>query len=107
MQLFGWANRFPGESILRLEKDGENWYIKSFTLEIPADELPEEDPVPTMEPGYPLGLLLTQETTMRKDASDTAELCDGRPLAGGRIRPGTDRADGGRAALVSGRMHAV
>ena len=83
VQLFGWANRFPGESILRLEKDGENWYIKSFTLEIPADELPEEDPVPTMEPGYPLGLLLTQETTMRKDASDTAELCDGRPLQEG------------------------
>ena len=83
VQLFGWASRFPGESILRLEKDGENWYIKSFTLEIPADELPEEDPVPTMEPGYPLGLLLTQETTMRKDASDTAELCDGRPLQEG------------------------
>ena len=83
VQLFGWASRFPGESILRLEKDGENWYIKSFTLEIPADELPEEDPVPTMEPGYPLGLLLTQETTMRKDASDTAELCDSRPLQEG------------------------
>ena len=83
VQLFGWASRFPGESILRLEKDGENWYIKSFTLEIPADELPEEDPVPTMEPGYPLGLLLTQETAMRKDASDTAELYDGRPLQEG------------------------
>ena len=83
VQLFGWASRFPGESILRLEKDGENWYIKSFTLEIPADELPEEDPVPTMEPSYPLGLLLTQETAMRKDASDTAELCDGRPLQEG------------------------
>ena len=68
---------------MRLEKDGENWYIKSFTLEIPADELPEEDPVPTMEPGYPLGLLLTQETTMRKDASDTAELCDSWPLQEG------------------------
>ena len=24
VQLFGWASRFPGESILRLEKDGEN-----------------------------------------------------------------------------------
>ena len=83
VQLFGWASRFPGESILRLEKEGENWHIKSFTLEIPADELPEEDPVPTMEPGYPLGLLLTQETAMRKDASDTAELCDGRPLQEG------------------------
>ena len=83
VQLFGWAIRFPGESILRLEKDGENWYIKSFTLEIPADELPEEDPVPTMEPGYPLGLLLTQETTMRKDTSDTAELCDSWPLQEG------------------------
>lgn len=83
VQLFGWASRFPGESILRLEKDGENWYIKSFTLEIPADELPEEDPVPTMEPGYPLGLLLTQETTMRKDTSDTAELCDSWPLQEG------------------------
>lgn len=68
---------------MRLEKDGENWYIKSFTLEIPADELPEEDPVPTMEPGYPLGLLLTQETTMRKDTSDTAELCDSWPLQEG------------------------
>ena len=83
VQLFGWASRFPGESILRLEKEGENWYIKSFTLEIPADELPEEDPVPTMEPGYPLGLLLTQETAMRKDASDTAELCDSWPLQEG------------------------
>ena len=83
VQLLGWASRFPGESILRLEKDGENWYIKSFTLEIPADELPEEDPVPTMEPGYPLGLLLTQETAMRKDASDTAELCDSWPLQEG------------------------
>lgn len=83
VQLFGWASRFPGESILRLEKDGENWYIKSFTLEIPADELPEEDPVPTMEPGYPLGLLLTQETTMWKDASGTAELCDSWPLQEG------------------------
>ena len=83
VQLFGWASRFPGESILRLEKDGENWYIKSFTLEIPADELPEEDPVPTMEPGYPLALLLTQETAMRKDASDTAELCDSWPLQEG------------------------
>ena len=92
---------------MRLEKDGENWYIKSFTLEIPADELPEEDPVPTMEPGYPLGLLLTQETAMRKDASDTAELCDSRPLQEGEYVHGADRADGGRAALVSGRMHAV
>ena len=36
-----------------------------------------------MEPGYPLGLLLTQETAMRKDASDTAELCDGRLLQEG------------------------
>ena len=26
---------------------------------------------------------LTQETAMRKDASDTAELCDGRPLQEG------------------------
>ena len=83
VQLYGRATRFPGEVMLRLEKDGDNWYIKSFTLEIPADALPVEDPIPTTEPGYPLGLLLTQETAMRKDAADTAELCDGRPLQEG------------------------
>ena len=83
-QLFGWASRFPGESILRLEKDGENWYIHSFTIESPeAEPAVVEDPIPTTEPSYPLALLLTQETTMRKDASDTAELCDGRPLQEG------------------------
>ena len=38
VELIGWASRFPGESILRLVKDGENWRIHSFTLEIPADE---------------------------------------------------------------------
>ena len=84
VQLYGWASRFPGESILRLEKSGDHWYIKSFTLEIPESELTAaEDPVPTTEPGYPLGLLLTQETAMRKDAADTAELCDCWPLQEG------------------------
>ena len=84
VQLFGWASRFPGESILRLEKNGENWYIHSFTIESPeAEPAVVEDPIPTTEPSYPLALLLTQETTMRKDASDTAELCDGWPLQEG------------------------
>ena len=44
VELIGWASRFPGESILRLVKDGENWRIHSFTLEIPADELPVQQP---------------------------------------------------------------
>ena len=83
VQLYGRSTRFPGEVMLRLEKDGDNWYIKSFTLEIPADALPVEDPIPTTEPGYPLGLLLTQETAMRKDAADTAVLCDCWPLQEG------------------------
>ena len=43
VQLYGRSTRFPGEVMLRLEKDGDNWYIKSFTLEIPADALPVED----------------------------------------------------------------
>lgn len=84
VQLYGRSSRFPGEVMLRLEKDGENWYIQSFTVEIPASELPpEEDPIPTTEPSYPLGLLLTQETAMRREASDTAELSDSWPLQEG------------------------
>ena len=75
------AGLFSGEAVLKLVKTGENWYIHSFTIESPeAEPAVAEDPIPTTEPSYPLALLLTQETTMRKDASDTAELCDGRPL---------------------------
>ena len=78
------AGLFSGEAVLKLVKTGENWYIHSFTIESPeAEPAVVEDPIPTTEPSYPLALLLTQETTMRKDASDTAELCDGRPLQEG------------------------
>ena len=78
------AGLFSGEAVLKLVKNGENWYIHSFTIESPeAEPAVVEDPIPTTEPSYPLALLLTQETAMRKDASDTAELCDGRPLQEG------------------------
>ena len=78
------AGLFSGEAVLKLVKNGENWYIHSFTIESPeAEPAVVEDPIPTTEPSYPLALLLTQETTMRKDASDTAELCDGRLLQEG------------------------
>ena len=78
------AGLFSGEAVLKLVKNGENWYIHSFTIESPEEEpAVVEDPIPTTEPSYPLALLLTQETAMRKDASDTAELCDSRPLQEG------------------------
>ena len=70
-------------SRLKLVKTGENWYIHSFTIESPeAEPAVAEDPIPTTEPSYPLALLLTQETTMRKDASDTAELATAGPAGG-------------------------
>ena len=78
------AGLFAGEAVLKLVKTGENWYIHSFTIESPeAEPAVVEDPIPTTEPSYPLALLLTQETAMRKDASDTAELCDSWPLQEG------------------------
>ena len=78
------AGLFSGEAVLKLVKNGENWYIHSFTIESPeAEPAVVEDPIPTTEPSYPLALLLTRETAMQKDASDTAELCDGRPLQEG------------------------
>ena len=78
------AGLFSGEAVLKLVKNGESWYIHSFTIESPeAEPAVVEAPIPTTEPSYPLALLLTQETAMRKDASDTAELCDGRPLQEG------------------------
>ena len=78
------AGLFSGEAVLKLVKNGKNWYIHSFTIESPeAEPAVVEAPIPTTEPSYPLALLLTQETAMRKDASDTAELCDGRPLQEG------------------------
>ena len=78
------AGLFSGEAVLKLVKNGENWYIHSFTIESPeAEPAVVEDPIPTTEPSYPLALLLTQETAMRKDASDTAELCDAWPLQEG------------------------
>ena len=78
------AGLFSGEAVLKLVKTGENWYIHSFTIESPeAEPAVVEDPIPTTEPSYPLALLLTQETAMRREASDTAELCDSWPLQEG------------------------
>ena len=78
------AGLFSGEAVLKLVKNGENWYIHSFTIESPeAEPAVVEDPIPTTEPSYPLALLLTRETAMQKDASDTAELCDSWPLQEG------------------------
>lgn len=78
------AGLFSGEAVLKLVKNGKNWYIHSFTIESPeAEPAVVEAPIPTTEPSYPLALLLTQETAMRREASDTAELCDGRPLQEG------------------------
>ena len=100
VQLFGWASRFPGESILRLEKDGENWYIKSFTHRNSRQTEPAAGGRPCSNRwsrAYPLGLLLTQETAMRKDASDTAELCDSWPLQeGGYVQALTERTVDGQ-----------
>ena len=49
--LYGSAvGRLSGDVVLSLTKDGKNWYIHSFTLEIPADELPaREAEIPTVE----------------------------------------------------------
>ena len=78
------AGLFSGEAVLKLVKNGESWYIHSFTIESPEEEpAVVEDPIPTTEPSYPLALLLTQETAMRREASDTAELCDSWPLQEG------------------------
>ena len=78
------AGLFSGEAVLKLVKNGESWYIYSFTIESPeAEPAVVEDPIPTTEPSYPLALLLTQETAMRREASDTAELCDSWPLQEG------------------------
>ena len=78
------AGLFSGEAVLKLVKNGESWYIYSFTIESPeAEPAVVEDPIPTTEPSYPLALLLTRETAMQKDASDTAELCDSWPLQEG------------------------
>ena len=78
------AGLFSGEAVLKLVKNGKNWYIHSFTIESPeAEPAVVEAPIPTTEPSYPLALLLTQETAMRREASDTAELCDSWPLQEG------------------------
>ena len=78
------AGLFSGEAVLKLVKNGKNWYIHSFTIESPeAEPAVVEAPIPTTEPSYPLALLLTRETAMQKDASDTAELCDSWPLQEG------------------------
>ena len=44
------AGRFSGEAVLKLVKDGEGWYIHSFTLASPDQSTVQEEQVPTTEP---------------------------------------------------------
>ena len=44
------AGRFSGEAVLKLVKDGEGWYIHSFTLASPNQSTVQEEQVPTTEP---------------------------------------------------------
>ena len=80
------ASRFPGEVRFAAGK-GRRKLVHQI---LHASKSPEAEPscrrktlFQRWSRAYPLGLLLTQETAMRKDASDTAELCDGRPLQEG------------------------
>lgn len=44
------AGSFSGKAVLKLVKDGENWYIHSFTLASPEQSTVQEEQVPTTEP---------------------------------------------------------
>lgn len=44
------AGFLSGEAVLKLVKDGENWYIHSFTLASPEQSTVQEEQVPTTEP---------------------------------------------------------
>ena len=75
------AGRFSGEAVLELVKDGENWYIHSFTVMAPDEPAADETELPTTESLPPV--LLRQELNMRKEASFGAAFCDGWPLKKG------------------------
>ena len=44
------VGRLSGEAVLKLVKDGEDWYIHSFTLASADRSTVQEEPVPTTEP---------------------------------------------------------
>ena len=44
------AGSLSGKAVLKLVKDGENWYIHSFTLASPEQSTMQEEQVPTTEP---------------------------------------------------------
>lgn len=44
------AGSLSGKTVLKLVKDGENWYIHSFTLASPEQSTVQEEQVPTTEP---------------------------------------------------------
>ena len=44
------AGSLSGKAVLKLVKDGENWYIHSFTLASPEQSAVQEEQVPTTEP---------------------------------------------------------
>lgn len=44
------AGSLSGKAVLKLVKDGENWYIHSFTLASPEQSTVQEEQVPTTEP---------------------------------------------------------
>ena len=44
------AGSLSGKAVLKLVKDGENWYIHSFTLASPEQSSVQEEQVPTTEP---------------------------------------------------------
>lgn len=44
------AGSLSGKAVLKLVKDGENWYIHSFTLASPEQSTVQEEQVPSIEP---------------------------------------------------------
>ena len=44
------SGSLSGKAVLKLVKDGENWYIHSFTLASPEQSTVQEEQVPTTEP---------------------------------------------------------
>ena len=44
------AGSLSGKAVLKLVKDGENWYIHSFTLASPEQSTMQEEQLPTTEP---------------------------------------------------------
>ena len=55
------AGSLSGKAVLKLVKDGENWYIHSFTLASPQQSTMQEEQLPTTEP---VGTLPTPTSSM-------------------------------------------